>query len=865
MADQVNIENVGGDNGIASEITLQKLLAAMELMANKTGADNKMAIKKANEQYKKSISDLNKATKKGTGAREDNTEAVKDSTEAHRDHASMLSGPVMSALGKLSGSVLNLGNELLQGSNSIGAFSQHLPYVGKILGPFSEFVDNSIDTFRSLSASGASFNNSLVEMRYASAAAQLNLDEFAGLVTANTETLRMMGGTVQQGVRQFTNLNKELKDTGGFRELKTLGFTVEEINEGLLNYSQLQMRLGRSERMTQAQMAESASAYMKELNLMSKATGKRREELEQGMLENSVDASFRAMQNQFEQGSEGAENFQRSMMAIQALPPEFQTAMKDLADGVAQTDIGQKLAAVSPEIAEAARQIGAGADPQILLDALKGLRGVDEKILGGVGPTAAATAQALEGLVPGISTIANYSNIVAKVGEMDLNAAEKEAKATDGTTAALTTFEDSIRDLRAQIQTELLNTGVFQGVGNGLGYVNTALHDAAGGLREASAYIREFSEEDKQNLMDSAESFFTDPKVIGAGVAGIGVLFASAAIKSALASSIGGLFGSKGGVMSGKGGVRGGAGGGIGRGIGRGAGAAGAGALSGIAKGLSAFANPKVAAGAGVLAAVITGVGAAIAAATWMTGSALPVFAEGMASFETLDGDKLKLAGEGMLSIAGGLAAFGGASIVGGVGSLASSVTEGIAGLFGGDDPLEKLQRFGDLDLDVRGIERNAKAMRMFTDAFASMNQSGMMDFDVNDDAVELIEDLADVDGRALERTARGMKTLASVRGFEDTLSGLKDLDADNVENYRESLEDLVETLEKLNEQLAGGDSGFLGSDKPEYTAGDLLGQSSKTKSQDQVNTSALLRVLEEIRELNKRTLRAINESGNVY
>jgi len=44
-----------------------------------------------------------------------------------------------------------------------------------------------------------------------------------------------------------------------------------------------------------------------------------------------------------------------------------------------------------------------------------------------------------------------------------------------------------------------------------------------------------------------------------------------------------------------------------------------------------------------------------------------------------------------------------------------------------------------------------------------------------------------------------------------------------------------------------------------------LLGQSSKTKSQDQVNTSALLRVLEEIRELNKRTLRAINESGNVY
>ena len=45
-------------------------------------------------------------------------------------------------------------------------------------------------------------------------------------------------------------------------------------------------------------------------------------------------------------------------------------------------------------------------------------------------------------------------------------------------------------------------------------------------------------------------------------------------------------------------------------------------------------------------------------------------------------------------AVAGGMAAFGAGSAVAGLGSLVGGITSGIVGLFGGDTPLEKMQKF---------------------------------------------------------------------------------------------------------------------------------------------------------------------------
>ncbi|MDP6586955.1 MAG: hypothetical protein QF535_20040, partial [Anaerolineales bacterium] len=178
----------------------------------------------------------------------------------------------------------------------------------------------------------------------------------------------------------------------------------------------------------------------------------------------------------------------------------------------------------------------------------------------------------------------------------------------------------------------------------------------------------------------------------------------------------GGIGGMIGGIGKGLAGL----GKGIG-GLGKGIGKAIQGILSGIAQGLIQWANPAVGIGAGIFAAAILAIGAAIAGAIWLTGKALPTFAEGMKSFEDLDGEKLISAGKGMAAVAGGMAAFGAGSAVAGLGSLVGGITSGIVGLFGGDTPLEKMQKFQEYNFDEKKIKENADSMVAYGKAMAVM------------------------------------------------------------------------------------------------------------------------------------------------
>jgi hypothetical protein len=155
----------------------------------------------------------------------------------------------------------------------------------------------------------------------------------------------------------------------------------------------------------------------------------------------------------------------------------------------------------------------------------------------------------------------------------------------------------------------------------------------------------------------------------------------------------------------------------LGKGIGKGVGMA----LKGLAFGLKAFANPKILAGAAIFSGAIAIIGAGIAAATWILGKALPTFAEGMKSFEELDGDALLSAGKGMAAVAAGMAAFGVGTAVAGLGSLVGGISSGIASLFGGEDPLEKLAKFQEYNFDEPRISNNAKAMVSYSKGMAAL------------------------------------------------------------------------------------------------------------------------------------------------
>ena len=155
--------------------------------------------------------------------------------------------------------------------------------------------------------------------------------------------------------------------------------------------------------------------------------------------------------------------------------------------------------------------------------------------------------------------------------------------------------------------------------------------------------------------------------------------------------------------------------------LGKGAGTA----LAGAAKGLEAFANPKVVLGAAGLGAAITAIGAGIAGATWLMGKALPTFAKGMEPFEKLDGDKLSKTGKGIAALGAGLAVFSVGGIASGVGSVLGGLSEGIASLFGAKTPFQKLEEFSRLNIDADKVKSNAEALVAFNKAMAGAGAAG--------------------------------------------------------------------------------------------------------------------------------------------
>lgn len=821
MVDTVNIDNVGGEQGVASEITLQKLLVTMELMANKTGADSKMAIKQAKEQYKKSIKELDKATRSSTKSKKENTKATKKLKDANLQYADVLTNLSLGAMGALTGSVVGLTNEFLQGGNELADFTQHLPVIGQYLGPFAEFLDNTISTFRELSTVGAGFGNDLTEMRSAAVSVGLTLDEFGSIVMSGTETLRVLGGTVQSGIRRFQGINKELKEleTGGFAELRRLGFTVQEVNEGLISYVELQTRLGRQETRSNRELAASAADYLKEVDLLAKVTGKSRKQIEEEMQAQAADAGFRALQNQFAEGTEEFKNFRKSMTLIESLPGDVATGLKDLADGIPQTEEAIALVnAAGPEMQKAMEQVAQGADPQILLDALGDAGQKIEGFAGVEGQDRAAFIQALRQTQPAIAALLDAAPEIERLGRTNMKAAEEEQARADKSSESLLTFEDSVRKVRQELQGALIDSGVLDMVASGMSSLaetigTPAFQESVKGFADAFVdgikYVKEFFEG-----MSPGGALFT----LAAG--GLAAMFGP----KLLGSALGGLFGGKGGAGGGKAG--GGALGGLGKGLGAGAG----GLISGLGTGLAAAGKMAVpiVAGAAAIGAAIGLIGAGIAGAAWLTGSALPTLTEGIRTFEEIDGAKLKSAGMGILELAKGMGAFAAGTAASGFGSVLGTLGENVSEFFGGSGPLDKLKEFSELQLDNSGLARNSKGLK----------------------------DLAS-----------GMQAIADVSGLESKLDRIEDLDYRSVETYRRSLERLVDTLEDLNEELSGGSSWF--GDKPETTAGDVVQQVNQTNSrsrENEVNNSAILRVLEEIRELNRRTLRAINDqSGNLY
>ena len=343
-----------------------------------------------------------------------------------------------------------------------------------------------------------------------------------------------------------------------------------------------------------------------------------------------------------------------------------------------------------------------------------GFSGLTNDLAGALGPTVGSLAEAFADTEDGMGISTAF-----KVAMTDVSKALQEVFGGDGE------VKNIGQRLREYVVPALQEFGKWFKEGNGAQKIKDALinfKDLVVGItapfRGLFNLLTGDLEGAKESIVGSFDTlagkigmavgaFVILNKTIGGAKAGIGAL-----------GKMKGMFGGGGPGASTAGGAAGKAAGGglgavgkgigkLGKGIGKGIG----GVFKGLAAGISAFANPKVVLGAAGLAASILLIGGAVAGATWMMGKALPTMAEGLKSFEDIDGDNLIDVGLGMLAVGAGIAAMGAGNVVGAIGNLVGGAFDKLNELLGGPSIMDKVAEFAKWDIDVGRVENNSQAL----------------------------------------------------------------------------------------------------------------------------------------------------------
>jgi hypothetical protein len=710
-------------NDAATETTLLLLLKAVEKMGKGQGGSGSAS---TSEETSKAVKQLG-----------DNADISKEQVEELGEASQSTAETMKNAFGTVSKMFTGLAEEFLIGGDRLSDFTSHvtgamkeIPVIGGVLGGAAQLfvgvIDSQIDTFRQLSSSGVSFGSSLFDAKNAATQAGLSMSTFANTISQNAESLALLGGGAAEGARTFKNVSGIVQKQFG-PQFSALGLQMEETAQFTADYLELQTKLGRSQKMSDQQLANGTGNYVKQLDYLAKVTGKQREQIAQELKTATLDKRLKAMMGTMDAGIR--ENLTSTLSIIESSSPEMADAVKNMVatGGVPVSDFGKSLVRLNPNLGTMAAGLADGSVTQEeymaeVRKTAQGLEGMSEEQRKTIGLTQALGNTAFD------ADLALMG--MSKAGLNSAEALSDQQKQMNAGNKGLLDFERRITEARNIIFGALIQSGVFQEIekafagvidyftsDDGLNSMKEAVDNVAQGIKGFIEDIKEFGlgATLKKYIGDAFGalggmmgnafvSMLTNPKVLGA--------VAAAFLAMKAAKGVGGM-------MGGAGKAAGGAGSAIGKGAGAG--------MKGLASGIAAFANPAVAIGAVVFGTAIAAIGAGIAGATFLVGKALPTLAEGMKSFEELDGRALIDTGKGMGAIGLGLAAFGAGSAVSGLGNLVGGIAEGITGLFGGDDPLTKLKKFSEANIDGAAVERNAQALVAFSDAMAKQGAGAGM------------------------------------------------------------------------------------------------------------------------------------------
>ena len=227
--------------------------------------------------------------------------------------------------------------------------------------------------FQSVAKVGGLTESGMSGLRQQQLLSGQTLESFTKTIVTNSGSMAQMSGTVGEGAKTFAATAGLVQDKFG-KSLQRLGMGVNEIGETTADYMALQTRLGLSQKMSVAQLAEGSFRYAKELDGLAKVTGMSKDEIKKTQDKALGEARFRAKIEELEsQGPEGQAAAKRLLdfdTMMSKANPQLAQGFRDQATGITNTAASIELNnTLMGQGANITRQLQSGE-----LDAVQGMK-----------------------------------------------------------------------------------------------------------------------------------------------------------------------------------------------------------------------------------------------------------------------------------------------------------------------------------------------------------------------------------------------------------------------------------------------------------------------------------------------------------
>tara|TARA_A100001035_G_scaffold142218_1_gene111761 strand:- start:662 stop:2632 length:1971 start_codon:yes stop_codon:yes gene_type:complete len=211
----------------------------------------------------------------------------------------------------------------------LGTFGNTLTNAGLAI---IDYVVGTKQEFEGLAKVGAGLTGDLGELQMTAAETRMSLPQFAKMVKNNSTLLSQFGGGMTDSVKKFGALSDAMfkGEQAPINTFMRLGMTIEESNEFMLQALAVNQRSARFRQMEEIDQLRAAEEYAKNLNIISKLTGKNAKEIQKEadarMNEGDINATLRLREREGAKGS--TEAFQAIQGDLALLPAATQKLLK---------------------------------------------------------------------------------------------------------------------------------------------------------------------------------------------------------------------------------------------------------------------------------------------------------------------------------------------------------------------------------------------------------------------------------------------------------------------------------------------------------------------------------------------------------